>query len=314
MIDSEHIIGMDEARKKHFRTAEYFLRISAENGNINAQNDLGVIYEQQGEFKKAIFWYDTASKNGSDIGYANLGHIYIKINDYEKAFEPIKKAIEMKNQYGFYLLGLMYQEGKVVEKDEAKAYETWVKGCEYGNKYESDCLFQAGYCCEYGIGTEINYEMALKCYMGCAKGNHSVAMYNAGLAYLYGRGCEQSVENAIEQLTNSAMKEYPDAMIMLSEIYSDNKYVKMNSDVCLYWARRAARKDSLDGLLMVAEYSLKGDHMEKDLDEAHAALSRFLEICPKNDEEHMEKFKKIKKYCNDTEFWESLASLQTLEA
>ena len=164
MFDSEYKIGMDAARNRHFKTAEYFLRVSAENGNIDAQNDLGVVFEKENDYKKAMFWYETAGKNGSGIGYANLGHLYMKINDFKKALVNIKKGVKMKNQYAYYLLGVMYREGHIVEKDDVKAYETWFKGIKYGNKYECDCLFQVGYCNEYGIGTHQDVERAEMLY------------------------------------------------------------------------------------------------------------------------------------------------------
>ena len=72
IFDSEYRIGINAAKKEMFGPAMFFLRSSAEKGNCDSQNDLGVCYEKQHQYEKAMFWYKVAAINGCEMALCNI--------------------------------------------------------------------------------------------------------------------------------------------------------------------------------------------------------------------------------------------------
>ena len=55
------------------------------------------------------------------IGMAKIGYLYDQRQDYERAFTFYTKAAEQGDPISQYNLGVMYKDGKGVNKDRAKA-------------------------------------------------------------------------------------------------------------------------------------------------------------------------------------------------
>ena len=68
------------------------------------------------------------AKNDYEQGIA-----FYNNKEYDKAFEPFKKACDSGNMRGCFNLGIMYDNGNGVEKNEQKAVELYKKACDGGN-------------------------------------------------------------------------------------------------------------------------------------------------------------------------------------
>ncbi len=74
----------------------------------------------------AVKYFQTAADLGVTFGNECLGELYYELGEYEKAYENLLKA-DGRNVIGFYYLGRMYDEGRVVSEDRNKAIEYYRK-------------------------------------------------------------------------------------------------------------------------------------------------------------------------------------------
>jgi len=106
------------------------LRMAAENGDPEAQCNLGNVYylgegtpQDCGEAAK---WYRLAAEQGNVAAQNNLGVMYDEgegvPQDDREAVKWYRKAAEQGNASAQYNLGVMYDLGEGVPKDWVKAY------------------------------------------------------------------------------------------------------------------------------------------------------------------------------------------------
>ncbi len=129
------------------------LKRKAEQGDVEAQNDLCILYINGLIFKTnaraAAKWAHAAANQGSVKGQVNLGTFYLAGTgvalDYAQARHWLQKAADQGNPQAEFDLGVMYTRG-----DE---------------------------------GIKKNYEEALRLFLKSAEQGHVPAAYNVGLIY-----------------------------------------------------------------------------------------------------------------------------------
>src|ERR1044071_6792135 len=97
---------------------------AAENGNIEAQYNLGWLYEEgegtEKNLEVAFHWYQKAAENGNINAQYNLGYLYERgegtEKNLEKAFYWYQKAAENGNLNAQYNLGYLYEKGEGIER------------------------------------------------------------------------------------------------------------------------------------------------------------------------------------------------------
>ena len=106
-------------------------RSLAEQGNMKAQHNLGVMYHKgQGvpvDYAKAMKWYLKAAEQGFDDAQYNIGIMYDDGNgvkqDYVEAVRWYRKAAEQGDIQAQNNLGYMYYHGHGVQQDYVEAYK-----------------------------------------------------------------------------------------------------------------------------------------------------------------------------------------------
>src|SRR5581483_1405041 len=189
---------------------------SAENENIIAQLYLGYCYEfgigTEENKSQFIEWYQRAVSYFNNFNlftiisclliFFILTFLYTKtiskwyrlgkgvgqsfnasLHFTEKDLEKKIKEAENGNEVAQYDLGLSYQCGICVEKDERKAFELYQKSAEQGYK---DAQFQLGRSYDEGIGTNINKVNAFEWYKKSAEQNYNDAQNRLGYCYKNG--------------------------------------------------------------------------------------------------------------------------------
>lgn len=124
------------------------VRPLAEQGNPNAQYNLGVIYDRgygvERDYAKARAWYEKAAAQGNASAAHNLGMMYKKGHgvsvDYQQAADWFKQAAELGEPAAQNNLGVMYAEGMGVEKNPALAAIWMARAAQAGNKAAIDNL------------------------------------------------------------------------------------------------------------------------------------------------------------------------------
>ena len=77
-------------------------------------------------------------------------------------------------------------------KDKEK-FQMYLKLAEEGNHIVQNNL---GYCYQYGIGTEKNYNQAFQWYLKSAENGNRVGQFNIGYCYQFGIGTEKDEDKA----------------------------------------------------------------------------------------------------------------------
>ena len=98
----------------------------AEAGDVDAQNNLGEMYETGRDFAKAIEWYRKSAEQGNAHGQFKLGTMYsrslgVPFDDVE-AVKWYRKSAEQGDADGQAEMGLMYALGAGVPQDNVKSY------------------------------------------------------------------------------------------------------------------------------------------------------------------------------------------------
>ena len=115
---------LSESSEEGSETAKYLHKL-AEAGNIDAQNQLGLLYnEGKGvpqNFKQASVWFRKAAEQGHAGAQVNLGTLYflahgVSQNNQEALFW-FHKAAAQRDALAFAKLGRMYEQGRGVPQD-----------------------------------------------------------------------------------------------------------------------------------------------------------------------------------------------------
>ena len=139
LSDSEKEMLMTTAveayEQQDYATALEKWQTLAEAGNAEAQNNLGILYNQgQGvaqNYAQARAWFEKAAAQGHANAQNSLGFLYAEgqgiAQDYGQARAWYEKAAAQGYAKAQYNLGNFYSDGRGVPQDFAKAREWYEK-------------------------------------------------------------------------------------------------------------------------------------------------------------------------------------------
>jgi hypothetical protein len=178
-------------------TATWFRR-AAEQGNADAQNNLGVLYYNGAgvprSYNEAIKWYRFAAEQDNEQAQYNLGLMYKNgegvAQDDQEAVKWFLKAAEKEDINAQFTLGLIYEKGQGIKQDTSEAVKWYRKAIrqgdedalnnliEMGNRGNSVAQFTLGLIYEEGEGMPPDHEEAAKWYRKAAEQRHETALNN----------------------------------------------------------------------------------------------------------------------------------------
>jgi TPR repeat protein len=134
-------VDTSENRAKHEATAKE-LRKRAQEGNVTAQNGLGLLYkvgqgvpQSYGQAKK---WFEEAAKLGHAEAQVNLGTLYLHGDappqSAQMALFWFSRAAEQGDVTAFMNLGVMYAEAQGVPQDSIQAYMWFLLAASHGDE------------------------------------------------------------------------------------------------------------------------------------------------------------------------------------
>lgn len=225
-----------EQRRVSVSSQEYIstLEKSANQGNVDDQFNLGVMYERgQGvlkDYKKAVDWYAKAAAQGNAMAQCNLGLIYVNgkagAPDYVKGFEWLRKAAEQGAAIAQENLGVMYARGDGRPKDCGKALEWYSKAADQGN---AEAQNNIGLMYAHGnAAVEKDEKKAFEWYSRAAKQGSALAQHNLGFMYEKGLGVCQDYSKAIECYERAAEQGVAASFYNLGVIYNGGRAVTQN--------------------------------------------------------------------------------------
>jgi len=185
---------------------------AAEQGQVNAQLMLGVLYLQE--------------KYG------------LRANEH-KGFEWIERAALSGDRRAQYGLGNMYSSGKGVAKDQAKSVEWYLKAAEQG---EVNAQYMLGDMYSSGKGVVKNLSKAVEWYSKSGDQGHDLSQLILGGMYSNGEGVPQDYSKAFGWYQRSAAQGNIASQISLSDAYRSGHGVNVNFVQAYAWMNLAATK------------------------------------------------------------------------
>jgi TPR repeat protein len=126
-------------RRAEYEAASKDLRKSAEAGDLEAQNRLGIVYgEGLQDYGQAKRWFEKAAERGHTGAQVNLGTLYLQGNGAPQSDQMalfwFRRAAEQRDPLAFAKLGLMYAQGRGVPQDFIKAHMWYNLSASHGEK------------------------------------------------------------------------------------------------------------------------------------------------------------------------------------
>jgi len=142
-------IGSSYYLKDNYSQAAYWYRKAAEQGNANAQHNLGNCYYYgkgvEQDYTQAVYLYRKAAEQGNSDAQNALGYCYYNgegvERDYSQAVYWFRKAAEQGHGEAQYFLGRCYEKGKGVEQNDSLANYWYKKAEESGYTNLGEALF-----------------------------------------------------------------------------------------------------------------------------------------------------------------------------
>ena len=195
--------------------------------------------------------------------------------DYKAALKHFKPLAEKGDISAQFNMGLMYENGHGVPKDDKKAIYWWTKSATQG---------------------------------------YAKAQLLLGQKYHLGEGTPKNIDKAIHWYTKSAEQEFAMAQYNLGHIYESDMYGKENKKTSLYWYTKSAKNGNKDAQEIIGRLYFKGEEIPQNTKLAYMWLTISkqngnrdageilnvisLLLTPKE----MEKINKISKQCMKTKY------------
>ena len=254
----EHVLTQEEIEFNN-------LKYAAENGDIAAQNNLGVAYDSgrgvERNFEEAVKWYRIAAERGESTAKSNLGLKYLHgqgvEQNYEEALKWFRASAEHSNPLGMTNLGSMYYNGWGVEKNIDTAIEWYQKAADRNSE-------------------------AFSKLKEIAENGNAKAQYRVGKMYENGKGVKQNIDEAIAWYKKAAEQNNAEAAYSLSGIYSSNKLSFFNVNEAAKYLKIAAQNGHQKAIKTI-----------QDLKTALAEIKKIEQAAKKGDKSAQAKLKKM---------------------
>ncbi|MBD5355432.1 MAG: SEL1-like repeat protein [Bacteroides sp.] len=214
----------EEEDNGNYSAAANWYRQAADNGNAEAQYQLGNMYfEGKGVSKYqevALDLYYKSAEQGNINAIKKIGDMYYDGIGVDKnspaAAEWYRVAAEKGHADAQYYLGNMYYDGDGIDKNMEEALKWYRKSAE---QEHSDAQNMLGIMYEGGLGVRVDYNKAVEWYKKSAGHRNIRGEINLGLMYYYGLGVEQNYEEAVRLYLNAAEEDCYEAYAMLEIMY-----------------------------------------------------------------------------------------------
>ncbi|MGC1463106.1 MAG: tetratricopeptide repeat protein [Terracidiphilus sp.] len=187
----EHALGVAQDNTQ----AVLWLRKAAEQGNIAAQVELGVVFDNMLDYAQAFTWYSKAAEQGNARAQYNLGLCYLNgesVNkDMARALDLFRKAANQGDAIAQHELGVMYQDGVGVQRDYTQAANYFRESADQGI---AESQYGLGFLYLNGNGVPKDFNQATAWMLKAAEQGETKAQYNLGSCYINGEGVSRDLD------------------------------------------------------------------------------------------------------------------------
>lgn len=283
-ISFTHCINAQQCKTAHDNNELKALEERAAAGDANAQCGLGKQYEfalgVPEDKQQAALWLQKSAEQGDVAAQVELGVVFDKMQDYAQALVWYRKAAEQGNARAEYNLGLAYQNGEAVPKDVEQAIAWYRKAAEQGDVIAQTNL---GAMYENGVGIPPDYLKAADLYRKAAEKGFAEAQYGLGFLYLNGKGVPKDDTQAATWMLEAAEQGETKAQYNLGSCYINGAGVDRNLNEGYFWIFLAAARTTDSVLKDYAERSLEqlsGAMKKNDIKQAQKQAQAWLNQHP----------------------------------
>ncbi len=185
----------------------------------------GVEWEDM-EMKKAVRACNKALKEypGSVRLKYQYGRALHKGGFYENALKWYRKAADEGHVFAMYRLGIIYDDGEIVEKDVAQALKWNRKAADKGN---ADAMYNIGVIYSFDETGQFlenahkDIAQALKWFRKAADKGNADAMYNLGVIYESGESGQKDIAQALKWYRKAADKGDAESKTIVARLESE---------------------------------------------------------------------------------------------
>lgn len=240
---------------KNLKKAIDFYCSAAKKGNALGQYRYGFwCLRLRENIEDGIRYLEKAGEQELPQAYVALGEYYEKIGQclyssqtkqcYQKVVKWYEKAANQNHVKAQVYLGLCYEYGKGVEKNEKKAAEFYQLAANQGHVQAQTalgCFYQSG------VGVAFDEKKAVALYQLAADQGYARAQYNLGLCYQLGVGIVKDEKKAAELFQLSYNLGNANAQFNLGWRYEINVDVEKNERQAVEIYQISAKQGSAFG-------------------------------------------------------------------
>jgi len=255
--------------KGNFSEAARLFQKAAEQGDVRAQFNLGLMYNGGDgvarDAKQAVYWFQKAAEQGYADAQYYLGLKYFYEQgerDTKQALYWYQKAAEQGHAEAQISLGLAYganglemYPGRGAVWIDAKKAEYWLnKAAEQG---EVSAQVILGEMYSSGKGVNRDAEKTVYWFQKAAEQGDAQAQFNLGVSYDIGSGVARDLNQAVYWYQKAAEQGLAKAQVRLGVRTSDAKQA-------VYWWQKAAEQGDTEAQYNLGERYAKGDGVSQD--------------------------------------------------
>ena len=204
--------------------------------------DADAAYDR-GDYATTVRLLKPIAEQGNAKAQYNLGIMYDKgqgvPKDDTEAGKWFRKAAEQGNAFAQVNLGFKYAKGQGVPKDDTEAVKWFRKAAEQGIP---KAQFNLGIMYEKGQGVPKDYAEAVKWHRRAAAQGHAKAQYNLGFLYAKGQGVPKDDTEAAKRWRKAAELGYARAQYNLGFMYEKGQGVPKDYVLAHMWFNLAASR------------------------------------------------------------------------
>jgi TPR repeat protein len=164
--------------------------------------------------------------------------------DDAEAVRWYRKAAQMGNASGQFNLGKMYQNGRGVAQDNGEAVHWYRKSADQGYSMGQNNL---AIMYQNGRGVPQDYAAALRWFRKAADQGNPIAQNNLGVMYLSGRGIAKDYGEAVRWFRKAAEQGNSMGQNNLGVMYRNGRGVLQDDAEALRWYQKAADQGNMFG-------------------------------------------------------------------
>lgn len=249
---------VDEDKKKAFK----LYKESIELGNTELYYKLGKIYEDEGKYKTAINYYKKGHENNDVRATQKLGVMYyngkLVEKDVKKSLEYMEVASKEKEPHALYVMGIAS-----LNSSKEMAIKYLKEAYKLGSIHAAEAL-ASELLIEVLNDKKVDEKELLEYIKKAMDGDLEEGIYYYGLVNAYGIGVKKNNEEAFKYFKIAAEKGCEKAIIKIGNWYKHGIYVKPNTYEAIRWYKKAAEKFNSEAISSIIEIYEKGIGIEAD--------------------------------------------------